>query len=467
MTATGVSSALISEYVSVERGEVDRRIFSDPDIFEAEMSQIFNRSWTFLAHESQIPKAGDFFEVPMGRDNVLVVRQKDKSVKALLNTCLHRGNAVCRSEEGNVKNFMCTYHGWTYDLSGKLVGVPGFDNLYHKRLEKDKLGLRAIAQADTYKGFIFGTLDPTAPPLLDFLGPTGRLGIDLFTAQGEMVMVPGVQKFVVPCNWKFAVDNLFDFYHPAITHMSAMTVMAERYRQMQFGGGVQFVDGNRVLDAGGATRPDGEQLNIGTQAGLGADESLVLLGQYGHAIGGPTHDALKDIPYRDPEPWREDPEFVEMLTPVGVRVAGYQSIFPNLWVALLNGQLCLRIPRSPVSTELWWFSFVRKDATDDARKAAVVRQQHTFGAAGMLEQEDGENWAQSTQQTLGAASRAIPQALHMNLGHGKIIKEHGFARIEGVTSEHAQLWTYAAWAQYVSGAAWETIKQRTTPGDRI
>src|SRR6204780_2148327 len=121
------------ELVSLERGELDRRIFSDPDIFEQEMELIFGRAWLFVAHETQIPKAGDFFEAPMGKDNVLVVRQKDGSIKALLNTCTHRGNAVCRAEEGNTKNFMCTYHGWTFDLSGKLVGVPGWENLYDYR----------------------------------------------------------------------------------------------------------------------------------------------------------------------------------------------------------------------------------------------------------------------------------------------------------------------------------------------
>src|SRR5882757_9003819 len=104
-------------YVSVERGEIDRRIFSDPEIFELELEQIFARAWLFLCHESQLKKPGDFFEAPMGRDDVLVVRQKDGTLRAVLNSCAHRGNAVCRAEFGNTKNFMCTYHGWTYDLA--------------------------------------------------------------------------------------------------------------------------------------------------------------------------------------------------------------------------------------------------------------------------------------------------------------------------------------------------------------
>jgi 3-phenylpropionate/trans-cinnamate dioxygenase alpha subunit len=122
--AATVETLELDTLVSAERGEIDRRIFSDPDIFELEMELIFRRAWLFLCHESQLSKPGDFFEGPMGRDNVLVVRQRDGGIKALLNTCAHRGDAVCRAECGNVKNFMCTYHGWTYDLVGNLIGVP-------------------------------------------------------------------------------------------------------------------------------------------------------------------------------------------------------------------------------------------------------------------------------------------------------------------------------------------------------
>src|SRR6478609_9692741 len=82
-----VDATNADDVVSVERGEIDRRIYSDEEIFEQEMELIFGRAWLFLCHETQIRNPGDFFEAPMGRDNVLVVRQKDGSIKALLNTC--------------------------------------------------------------------------------------------------------------------------------------------------------------------------------------------------------------------------------------------------------------------------------------------------------------------------------------------------------------------------------------------
>ena len=84
-----------------------------------------------------------------------------------------------------------------------------------------------------------------------------------------------------------------------------------------------------------------------------------------------------------------------------------------------------------------------------------------------LEQDDGENWSQATAQTRGIASRRMKHRLNMGLGRGKIIKEGGLARIEGLTSEHAQLWTYHSWAQWMKGLSWDELKNMTTPGDCI
>lgn len=448
----------VDELVSLERGEIQRRIFSDPEIFELEMEQIFGRAWLFLCHESQLKKPGDFFESAMGRDNVLVVRQKDHSVKAFLNTCTHRGNAVCRAEEGNVRNFMCTYHGWTFDIDGTLKGVPGYDTLYHGELDKDALGLREIGQLSIYKGFVFGTHDVTAPSLDEYLGTIGRMSLDLIAVRGDMEVTPGIRKFVLPCNWKFAVDNLFDWYHPEITHMSALiegVMPRPRERDLPRG----------LLDAEGAARPDGEKLEVVT-ASI-ARPAIQILGNYGHAVAGPEFDEVYNRQQGGmPQEWRDSPEAQDVLGPVGIRVGGHPNIFPTCWVTT-SPEISLRIPRSVTETEVWWFSFVDSSAPEEDRIKVTMQQNHVFGPSGLLEQEDGENWAQSTMQTFGTASRRVPQAIKMNLGHGQVIKEHDLARIEGNTSEHAQLWTYHAWAKWLSGADWDELRAETEPPDVI
>jgi 3-phenylpropionate/trans-cinnamate dioxygenase alpha subunit len=149
-----------------------------------------------------------------------------------------------------------------------------------------------------------------------------------------------------------------------------------------------------------------------------------------------------------------------------MRVGGHANIFPNSWVRG-GRQLVLRVPRSPVSTEFWYFSFIDKNASEEQRRKALHGLIHVHGPAGLLEQEDGENWAQATRQTRGYISQHIPQQLKMNLGRGKIIKEHGLARIEAGTSEHAQLWTYLSWAQWMSGANWEQLRIQTLPSELL
>ena len=451
-----IASAEIDELVSLERGEIDRRIYLDPEIFELEMERIFGRAWLFLCHETQIPEPGDFFQTVMGRDNVLVVRQKDGSIKAMLNTCAHRGNAVCRAEEGNAKSFLCTYHGWSYGIDGCLNGVPGFRDFYKGELDKSRHGLSQIAQIGSYKGFVFGTHDASAPPLEDYLGATGRLSLDTIAMRGEMEVVPGIHKFVIECNWKIAVDNLFDWYHPQITHASA-------FQPEVLPSGIDARPITDKIDLSGVNMQSGASVEMSGAGIVGSKfEQIVVLGEFGHAIGGPSRSSSGYFEFDSS--WRETPRAKEALGPVGSKVAGHPNVFPNTWATATQAQLSLRIPRDPGHTEIWWFTFVDRNLPRELRNFMVTTANRIFGPAGVLEQEDGENWAQATAQSRGLASRRMKHLLNMGLGRGKIIKEGGLSRIEGLTSEYAQLWTYHSWAQWMKGLDWTELKKATTPG---
>ncbi|WP_319458223.1 MULTISPECIES: aromatic ring-hydroxylating oxygenase subunit alpha [unclassified Mycobacterium] len=449
----------LQELVSLERGELDRSIFRDSEIFEQEMQMIFARSWLFLCHESQIRKKGDFFEAPMGRDNVLVVRQKDGSIKALLNTCLHRGNAVCRAEEGNARNFMCTYHGWTYDISGDLVGVPGLAELYHNDLDTAANGLREVAQLDTFMGFVFATADPEAPPLHEFLGRTGRLALAMIAAQGDMEIIPGVQKFVIPCNWKFPGDNVFDFYHPQVTHVSA------------FRSGIlpplpDPTARGRKVGMSGVAAPDGSDLELFDES---MGDHIVFIDQFGHGVSGQTADSLGDMGGLLDNSWRADsaPE-AEQFGRVGRQSYGHGNIFPTCSVLPWILQIGLRVPRGPQETEIWWFAFVKKDASPERKALMARRAIITFGPGGLAEQDDGENWTQSTKQTHGETSSKIPQLLLMDLGHGKVVQDDDSLDppyIHTSINEHGQRWTYHAWKHWMSGVGWNELRELTTPPD--
>ena len=435
----------------VANGLIDRSIYTDERIYRLELQRIFARAWNFMCHDSQIPNAGDYFVNRIGEDQVIVVRGEDGQVRVLLNTCRHRGNALCRAELGNSKTFVCSYHGWTYALDGSLLRVPGRTDFYRDALDQAKWGLVPAAKADHYKGFWFATLDPLAPGLADYLGDVGRVGIESMLNQGEVVALDGVQKNVIDCNWKIAVDNLFDWYHVRISHNSAAEVGFLNQRMMM------------------------------------PMTQMVMLGELGHAIGGPMVteaqqarlDALSDEERRaidrlpDAERAKVAPTERRPLRstatkaamgPVGVRATGHPNIFPNLWISTRGLQLSLRLPRGPGQTEIWWFTVMPKSFTEAQRRTAKKFIQHSFGPAGLLEQDDGENWSQSTLSGRGVASSRHPHNLQMALGQDEVqVHPLGQKRIETRVNEHAQRWTYRCWAEWLRARDWPELLATRSP----
>ncbi len=108
----------------VQPARVHRRIYTDPDIFEAEMARIFATAWVYVGHESQIKNPGDFFCTRVARKPLVVVRDAVGQVRALHNQCAHRGAMVVANDRGSTNEFQCCYHGWTYHLDGKLKAIP-------------------------------------------------------------------------------------------------------------------------------------------------------------------------------------------------------------------------------------------------------------------------------------------------------------------------------------------------------
>ncbi len=348
------------DFYDAETGVLNRSIFADEGIYELELKRIFARAWNFMCHESQIPEPGDFFMNYIGEDEVIAVRGRDRRINVLLNTCAHRGNSVCRAELGNARSFFCSYHGWNYDLDGSLIGVRGEDVFYRGNLDRKAWGLTPAAQVATYRGFVFATLDPGAPALEEYLGWVGRLGIDLVASRGEVEFLDGVRKNRVKCNWKLAVDNLYDWYHVQVSHGSALKVGVLREESL---------------------RPM---------------QQIVVLGDYGHGIGGPGlseeefDEAVERVRngrgkrqfYDGRVAERMAPETQRELGPVGKRVLGHPNIFPNLWISS-TPEICLRIPRGPDETELWWFAYRTRDMDERKRRAALHVTNHLFAPGGL------------------------------------------------------------------------------------
>lgn len=206
----------------VQEDRVHRLIYTDPAIFQAEMQYIFGGTWTYLAHESEIANDNDFITRRMGLRPLIILRDHSGKIRALFNRCTHRGTTLCRWDKGNARTFQCPYHGWNFANTGQLRGVPWADG-YAGDMRDPKYNVAQVPRVESYRGFIFGTLNEAAPPLVEHLGPIATI-IDewLDRNPGGKVVVCEANRFKYKGNWKLAYDNSCDGYHVIYSHRSLL-----------------------------------------------------------------------------------------------------------------------------------------------------------------------------------------------------------------------------------------------------
>jgi phenylpropionate dioxygenase-like ring-hydroxylating dioxygenase large terminal subunit len=384
-----------AELVDPIRGLIDRRIFSDPEIYQEELERIFAHCWLYLGHESQLAHAGDFLTTYMGEDPVLVVRGVDGQVRGFLNTCRHRGNRVCRLDEGRAANFMCAYHGWTYDTQGRLISVPSYKEFWFEELDLDQWGLVPIGQIDSYKGLIFGTLDPDAPGLLDYLGDMAWcLDVILDRREGGTGVLGGAHKWTLDANWKTAAENFGgDAYHVPRTHASAFAVRGDGRgsANRNFYGGIGGFQINPHAGHG-----------MGARIVSGADE-------LGPAGTRPEVAAYTQETY---------PEVERRLGSTRARMSiVHGTVFPNFSFLSTSSTIRIWHPKGPDKFEVWAWGLVDAAAPAEIKDALRKNYLQSFSPGGMLEQDDSANWMQVTGSGRGVAARRVPLNYQMGLGH--------------------------------------------------
>lgn len=213
---------------------VAAQLYTDPQIFDAEMEKIFYNTWVWVAHESEIPETGSFKMAHIGTQPVIVNRDRKGNFNVLLNRCRHRGASVCEVPKGKANGFTCPYHSWSYSLEGNLRGIPYPDG-YEGIVEKRDMPLQRL-RVESYAGMIFATFKQDIEPLEDFLGDA-KLWIDRFMKQGAgfPIKVQGEHKFRYEGNWKIQLENTTDGYHFPIVHRSWMaSVDAETADMLSF-----------------------------------------------------------------------------------------------------------------------------------------------------------------------------------------------------------------------------------------
>jgi len=214
----------------VQEDRIHRRVYAESDIFALEMERIYGGTWVYIAHETEVPQPGDFKLGKLGLRPVIVTRDAASDIHVMFNRCAHRGATVCRETSGNASVFTCPYHGWKFRNNGASLAVPGKD-AYANAADKDAYALARPAKVECYRGFIFATMNPQAPSLLEHLGPAAK-ALDEWLDQGDPEGIRvhnSAQHFRVACNWKFIYDNAGDGYHVPFSHRSLLQMTAARY----------------------------------------------------------------------------------------------------------------------------------------------------------------------------------------------------------------------------------------------
>lgn len=189
------------------------RWYVDPTFHAVERERIFGRTWQYVGHTGQLPERGSYFTAAIAGEPVVVLRGEDGEVRAMSNVCRHRARTVAEGE-GRCKVLQCKYHGFSYNLEGKLLTAPDFEGV--KNWNTDHFALPRLRH-ELWGPFIFVCLDEAAPSLDTMLGPAPAEVEGRGVPFAEMKFVAR-REYRVKCNWKVFVDNYQEGYHVPVAH---------------------------------------------------------------------------------------------------------------------------------------------------------------------------------------------------------------------------------------------------------
>lgn len=389
---------------------VPNEAFTDETIYREELGSVFRRSWLFVGMEQMIPRPGDFVTTTMGEDSVIVSRGRNSRVRVMLNKCLHRGNKVCLFDRGNLKQFTCSYHGWSYNNAGKLTGVPGFNDAYARDLPRETMAL-VEARVQQYGPLIFASWEPEQS-LDDFLGDmTWYLdNIFLLEGLGGLEVIPGRQRLLYPVNWKLVSENSAgDHYHFKSTHASFLRLLADLPTN-----GLNIAEVETPTNCFEVTVTGGR----GVPHGLGQVR-----------VGDEFYEA--DLVLAE----RLGPEAVDWARKrreyINSRVAGHKAkpysanrahIFPNLSLLGVHGALrgiavITWQPHGVTECMSDQWCVVPAKAPDVIKHNAVANMRKGLGAGGMITPDDWENFARLAQNVQTDAAARQPFDYSMGVNH--------------------------------------------------
>lgn len=189
---------------------IPARLYNDPVYLDLERDRVFGRTWQPVARAEQLAERGAFVTAEIGNEALVLVRDGE-ALRGFHNVCLHRAGPVA-SGCGRRHTLQCRYHGWTYDLEGRLVRAPGMEGA--AGFTPDDFRLLPV-QVAAWGPLVFANLDLKAPPLAHFIEDLPARCARFEIERMRYVMS---REWRIDCNWKVYVDNFLEGYHVSVVH---------------------------------------------------------------------------------------------------------------------------------------------------------------------------------------------------------------------------------------------------------
>jgi phenylpropionate dioxygenase-like ring-hydroxylating dioxygenase large terminal subunit len=412
---TTLTSIRWDELIRADR--VHGSLYTDPEVFEAELERIWYRTWVYVGHVSEVPEPNDYVLKSIGPQPVIMARDKQGQIHLLLNRCAHRANLVCDAERGNSSAFRCPYHGWTFSNTGKLLGYPFSSGYGGTELKKD-LGLGRVPRIDQVHGFVFGSFAEDGPTLGEHLGGA----VDAFerlvrlSPEGEVELTAGWLKHKVKANWKMLLENETDGYHPQFVHASIFSVaksgIGDLYGEKSTAVSRDLGEGHTENDLRPEFRRVGQPLGW---FGTTADRMPEYVSRMRSAYGEAAEEILIDG-------------------------SPHVMVFPNLFIAEI--QLFVIQPLA-VDETVQHVTAIQLKGAPDMNRRMLQQTIGSVGPAGFLLADDSEMYERNQR---GVQART-PEWLVLRRGtHRERLDEDGFT-IGDATDEVPQR---AIWRHYRS-----------------
>ncbi len=194
--------------------------YTRPHWFETDQTAIIRRSWQWVCHGEKLRDPGSYVTEDIGGMPIVALRDTDGVLRAFYNVCQHRAHHLVEGE-GTIRNLVCPYHAWSYDLTGRLKAARHTGNL--ENFDPGIIFLDAV-QVEEFGGFIYVNLDPTAAPLAEQAGDLGNEIANWAPDVDELTFAHRLS-YTIDSNWKNVVDNFLECYHCHVAHKDFVSLV--------------------------------------------------------------------------------------------------------------------------------------------------------------------------------------------------------------------------------------------------